>query len=241
MSSTKKIVLLVLLIVILDQATKLAVKGFDLSFIGLYHQGMYLGESINVVGDFFKFTFIENPGIAFGIKVEGRWKLYLSILTVVAIIILIFFLYKTKDKPLYKRIPLAIILGGAIGNMIDRIFYGVFYGYAPLFYGSVVDFFDFDFFDITIFGKNFDRFPIFNIADMAVTIGVALLLFVDFEDKKNKEIEQLSTDAEEKSEEKEIEGEIVSEKSVLDKGCIVEENANAENIEKSKLNKEKEI
>jgi signal peptidase II len=56
------------------------------------------------------------------------------------------------------------------------MFYGVFYGYAPLFYGKVVDFLDFDFFDITIFGRSFDRFPIFNVADAAVTIGVVLLL-----------------------------------------------------------------
>jgi signal peptidase II len=74
------------------------------------------------------------------------------------------------------RLSLAMILGGAVGNLIDRVFYGVFYGYAPLFYGKVVDFIDMDFFKINFFGHHYDRFPIFNIADMAVSLGVVLLI-----------------------------------------------------------------
>ena len=70
----------------------------------------------------------------------------------------------------------AFILGGAVGNLIDRLFYGIFYGYAPVFYGKVVDFFDVDFFDFSIFGRSYDRWPIFNIADAAVTIGVLILI-----------------------------------------------------------------
>ena len=70
-----------------------------------------------------------------------------------------------------------MILGGALGNLIDRVFYGVFFGDAPLFYGKVVDFLDMNFFDINIFGYQLTRWPVFNIADASVTLGVLLLLF----------------------------------------------------------------
>ena len=60
--------------------------------------------------------------------------------------------------------------------MIDRVFYGIIYKYAPAFYGKVVDFFDFDFFNFAIFGRSYDRWPIFNIADASVTIGVIILV-----------------------------------------------------------------
>ena len=66
-----------------------------------------------------------------------------------------------------------MILGGAVGNMIDRMFYGVLYGEAPLFYGKVVDFFDVDFPDIDLLGYQLTRWPVFNIADASVTVGVS--------------------------------------------------------------------
>ncbi|MCK7516433.1 MAG: signal peptidase II [Ignavibacteriales bacterium] len=89
---------------------------------------------------------------------------------------MIFYLYIIRDKSLSLKIAIALILGGAVGNLIDRTFYGLFYDYAPLFYGKVVDFFDFDFFNFTLFGRSYDRWPIFNIADAAVTIGVLILV-----------------------------------------------------------------
>jgi signal peptidase II len=63
-----------------------------------------------------------------------------------------------------------------VGNLIDRVFYGVLYADAPLFYGRVVDFIDFDFFDFSILGYQLTRWPVFNIADAAVTVGVIMLL-----------------------------------------------------------------
>jgi signal peptidase II len=72
------------------------------------------------------------------------------------------------------------------------MFYGIFYGYAPVFYGRVVDFLDFDFFHFSMFGKTFDRWPIFNIADAAVTIGVIILLF--FYRQNQKEEDEVITD-----------------------------------------------
>jgi signal peptidase II len=137
---------------------------------------MSYGESINVIGDFFKITFVENPGLAFGIDVNDSAKLALSIFSLIASIGIFYYLYKSKHQKLVVRVALALILGGAIGNLIDRTFYGVIYGYAPIFYGRVVDFFNVDFFDFTILGRTYDRWPIFNIADASVTVGVILLV-----------------------------------------------------------------
>lgn len=178
-----------LIIVIVDQITKLLVKGFAISFLGLNFEGMYLGQMIPVWGDFFRLTFVENPGMAFGYDPGESFKLLISIFSLVASIGLVIYLYVIRDKSLSLRIAIACILGGAVGNLIDRIFYGVFFDYAPLFYGKVVDFFDFDFFNFTLFGRSYDRWPVFNIADAAVTIGVLILILFY---KKHNEIEEVS-------------------------------------------------
>ena len=138
---------------------------------------MYDGQKIPVIGDFFRITFIENPGMAFGFDPGSNYKLWISIFSLAASIGLVVYLYIIRKQKFSLRLAIAFILGGAVGNLIDRMLYGVFYGYAPLFYGRVVDFLDFDFFNITIFGRHFERWPIFNIADSAVTIGVIILLF----------------------------------------------------------------
>ncbi|MCZ7609175.1 MAG: signal peptidase II [Ignavibacterium sp.] len=178
-----------LIIVIVDQITKLLVKGFAISFLGLNFEGMYLGQMIPVWGDFFRLTFVENPGMAFGYDPGESFKLIISIFSLVASIGLVIYLYVIRDKSLSLRIAIACILGGAVGNLIDRTFYGVFFDYAPLFYGKVVDFFDFDFFNFTLFGRSYDRWPVFNIADAAVTIGVLILILFY---KKHNEIEEVS-------------------------------------------------
>jgi len=179
-----------LFIVIADQLSKFFIKGGTIPLLNLHVNGMSYGESVNIIGDFFKLTFVENPGIAFGIDVDGVSKLLLSIFTLLASVGVFYYLWKSKEQKLIIRLALAFILGGAIGNLIDRTFYGLFYGYAPLFYGKVVDFFNMNFFDFTIFGRTYDRFPIFNIADSSVTIGVALLLiFHRSPSEKTKEIE----------------------------------------------------
>lgn len=171
-----KTLYLSLIIVVVDQVTKLFVKGFSIPFLGINYDGMYLGQMIPVIGDFFRFTFVENPGMAFGYDPGSSFKLIISVFSLVASIGLIFYLYAIRDKSLSLRIAIACILGGAVGNLIDRTFYGVIFDYAPLFYGKVVDFFDFDFFNFTLFGRSYDRWPVFNIADAAVTIGVLILL-----------------------------------------------------------------
>ena len=161
-------------IVAADQITKLYVKGIKIPFLGIDVTGMPYQSSINVIGNFFKITFIENPGMAFGLQIGG--KLFLSLFTIFATLLLIGFLYKNRNEGLLLRIALSFILGGAIGNLIDRIFYGKIYDYAPIFYGKVVDFLHFDFPNFTIFGKNIYSWPIFNIADVFVTIGFIMIL-----------------------------------------------------------------
>jgi signal peptidase II len=163
-------------VIFVDQLSKFYVKGINIPFLNISFDGMYYGESISVIGNFFKITFIENPGMAFGFNPGSDFKLWISVFSLIASIGLIVYLYIVRNKSLSLRIALAMILGGAVGNLIDRIFYGIIYKYAPAFYGRVVDFFDFDFFNFAIFGRSYDRWPIFNIADASVTIGVIILV-----------------------------------------------------------------
>ena len=177
-------------VVIIDQVTKLMVKGFSIPFLNINYEGMYLGQMIPVFGDFFRFTFVENPGMAFGYDPGSSFKLIISVFSLVASIGLIFYLYVIRDKSWSLKIAIALILGGAVGNLIDRTFYGLFFDYSPLFYGKVVDFFDVDFFDFTLFGRSYDRWPVFNIADAAVTIGVlVLVLFYKKHQEEDEKVE----------------------------------------------------
>ncbi|MBI5216347.1 MAG: signal peptidase II [Ignavibacteriae bacterium] len=170
-----RILFLSLFIVIADQLTKLWVKGISLPSLGIEFQGYPYGYSQQIWGDFLRMTYIENPGMAFGIDIGG--KLFFSIFSIIASIGIIFYLYKVREESIFFRLSLALILGGAVGNLIDRVFYGVIFDEAPLFYGRVVDFIDADFFNINLFGYHLNRWPVFNIADASVTCGVVLLLF----------------------------------------------------------------
>lgn len=177
-----------LAVVLLDQITKIAVKGIAIPFLGLTIGGMEYGQSFNVFGDFFKITFVENPGMAFGIDVSDTSKLLLSLFSLVASIGIIIYLFKVRNEKYTLRLSLALILAGAVGNLIDRTFYGIIYDYAPIFYGKVVDFFNVDFFDFTLFNHTYERWPIFNIADASVSIGVVMLLILHREKKPTAEI-----------------------------------------------------
>ncbi len=172
-----RVLFLTLFVVFADQISKLWIKGFSIPFLHLNHQGMSLGQRVEVIGSFFQITFVENPGMAFGIGLDLSIKFWVSILTLIASVGLCYYLYYVRNKSLSLRIAIALILAGAIGNLIDRVFYGVIYDYAPLFYGHVVDFLDFDFWHFSLFGRSYDRWPVFNVADMAVTAGVLVLLF----------------------------------------------------------------
>ncbi len=179
-----------LAIVVLDQLVKLVVK-----------LNMHIGQEIHVIGDFLKIHFIENPGAAFGMTVtslfesitpvsETTGKLVLTIFSIVLVGFIAYFLHSVRTY----RTPLpwftALILGGAIGNIIDRVFYGVWFAAindyeGGLLHGRVVDMFYFDIWAGTLpgwlplwGGQYYAFWPIFNVADSAISIGiVAVLLF----------------------------------------------------------------
>lgn len=159
---------------------------------------------IPVIGDWFRLHFTENDGMAFGLELPGTWgKLVLTLFRLVAVTGIIYYLsLQAKLKASTSTIVLlALILGGALGNIIDSVFYGQWFtdggfgisdwskegnGYAPYFYGKVVDMFYFPLFHGTypswfpyVGGKGFTFFSaIFNIADAAISIGLfAILLF----------------------------------------------------------------
>ena len=157
-----------LVIVVIDQLTKFYIKGSPVSWLSW--EGYPYGVPYPFIGEIMRLRFIENPGIAFGITIPG-FKVIFGLFSIVASIAIIWYLNKHKlELKRWEKISLALILGGAVGNMIDRVFYGVIYGYESLFYGRVVDFLD--------FGYKNNWWPIFNVADSAVSVGVVLLMIL---------------------------------------------------------------
>ena len=110
------------LVVLIDQVSKLTIKGFSIPFTNFHHTGMYEGESIRILGNFFRITFIENPGMAFGLNPGINFKLWISVFSILASIGIVIYLYLMKNERFTLRLSLALILGGAIGNLIDRLF-----------------------------------------------------------------------------------------------------------------------
>ena len=168
---------------------------------------MSLGQEINLIGSWFKLHFIENEGMAFGmVFFGGYWgKLILSIFRIIASIFIGWIIYKMiKSKVSWGLlITTALVFTGAVGNIIDCVFYGQIFsaseywgatatlfpeggGYAPFLQGKVVDMFQFDLFTIYFpegfpfwGGGTFNFFPaVFNIADSSITIGLfTMILF----------------------------------------------------------------
>ena len=176
-SKGTRITILVVLLLILDQVVKILVKTH-----------MSIGQSIHVLGDWFQILFIENNGMAFGLQFgEGWGKLALSLCRIVLIVLIIIYLRKLLKRPETPNgvlVGLALILCGAIGNMIDSMFYGILFDYAPFLYGKVVDMLYFPIIDTTLpasfpvwGGRHIVFFrPIFNLADSCITCGAIYLL-----------------------------------------------------------------
>ena len=176
-SKGTRITILVVLLLIIDQVVKILVK-----------TNMTLGQSIPVFGKWFQILFIENNGMAFGLQFgEGWGKLALSLCRLVLIVLIIIYmrkLLKKPDTPNGVLVGLGAILCGAIGNMIDSMFYGLIFDYAPFLYGKVVDMLYFPLIDTTLpatfpiwGGRHIIFFrPIFNIADSCITCGAIYLL-----------------------------------------------------------------
>lgn len=160
-------------LVLIDQITKVAVKGCNI--LGFQHKGMYLGESFSVIGEVVRITFVENPGMAFGVEF-GSGKIVLTLFSLIASIALIYYLRIISDANRWIRIAIMLILAGAFGNFIDRMFYGVLYNEGPLFYGLVVDFIQIDIPDITFGALTYTHWPVFNVADSCVSSGMILLI-----------------------------------------------------------------
>ena len=177
--------LIVLLVIIADQASKIYVKTH-----------FYNGEEINVIGHWFRLHFLENPGMAFGMQFSKTevGKLLLTSFRLIAVIAGFIALKKLVVKGYGRGVIIcgALILAGALGNLIDSLFYGLIFtessfhmaklvpwgkGYGPLFHGRVVDMLYFPLFRARIGGREFEFFePVFNIADAAITIGVLTLV-----------------------------------------------------------------
>lgn len=170
-TSLKPLFILAFILVLADQITKLYFKGFN--FLGIEHLGYNYGEQNPVIDGILYWTYIENPGMAFGIQF-GWAKIFLSLFSIFASIGLVYLLIKIKDRNIWVRIGFSLILAGAVGNLIDRVFYGVIFGESPLFYGKVVDFIQVNIPDIAFLG--WTHFPVFNIADSCVTVGVSFLI-----------------------------------------------------------------
>jgi signal peptidase II len=180
-----------LIIIITDQVSKFFVKGINIPFLGITINGMKQGSTVSIIDNFFRITYIENPGMAFGMEIGS--KPLRSIFTLIASIFIIYFIYKNRKEIFYLRFSLALILGGAIGNLVDRIFYGIIYHTDSILKGNVVDFFQVNIPDIKIFGKVFYSWPIFNVADMAITAGFIMILIGYRKIFRNKELEEQSS------------------------------------------------
>lgn len=181
---------IILGLVVVDQIVKISVK-----------TSMTLGESYHLLGDWFQWCFIENEGAAWGMKLGGEYgKLILSLFRVVAIGALVWFIghlnKRREDTPKGVIVGFALILAGAVGNMVDSAFYGMIFsestftavaqafpeggGYAPFLYGKVVDMLYFPLFTwpewMPLIGGNIFFSPVFNFADSYITIAVFYLI-----------------------------------------------------------------
>ncbi|MEM1134770.1 MAG: lipoprotein signal peptidase [Bacteroidota bacterium] len=193
------------LVILIDQSIKL-----------LVHLHMDMGEfgEVAIFGDWFKLHYILNEGMAFGFTFGSNYgKFILTFLRLIAMLVIGWYLivFTRKKLPQLLLFSIAIILGGAIGNLVDSIFYGVFLGHAPeienapsfypWFHGKVIDMFYFDFWQgylpewVPLFGGEYFAFwPIFNIADLAIFFGVTTILvfqkrFFAYSDENLAEIE----------------------------------------------------
>ncbi|MDE3743115.1 lipoprotein signal peptidase [Maribacter polysaccharolyticus] len=193
--SIKKSVLLIFLVLLIDQLSKIYIKTH-----------FVLGESY-VVFEWFKIHFIENSGAAWGAKLddflpitENTAKLILTVFRLFAVAGIGYWLYDSIKKRYSTTLILAVslIFAGALGNIVDSVFYGVLFNhsngqvasmfsdepYGGWFFGKVVDMLYFPMIDTTwpdwipfLGGKSFSFFdPVFNIADMAISTGVGILL-----------------------------------------------------------------
>ncbi len=186
----KSSVILIVIILLIDQISKIYIKTH-----------FVLGEYVDVFS-WFEIRFIENPGMAWGAQIPGSYgKVILTLFRLVAIVGIGWWLWDStrKKAPKVLLIAISLIFAGALGNIIDSVFYGVLFddsigkiatflpesgGYAPFLKGKVVDMLYFPLYDGILpdwipfwGGEHFTFFePVFNIADSAISVGFGVLL-----------------------------------------------------------------
>ncbi len=180
------LIILGAVLVLVDQVIKVLVK-----------TNMDLGQQIYLIGDWCRLCFVENKGMAFGMAFGGNvGKFLLSLFRICLSGVLIWWIHsliKKGNTPTGVLVGLTLITAGAIGNIIDCLFYGLIWGYAPFMFGKVVDMF---YFPLITKGEEVIFFsPVFNFADSCVTIGAFYLLlfqwkFFSKEEEKQKDIEK---------------------------------------------------
>ncbi len=196
--TSKKAILLIALILVIDQVVKIIIKTH-----------FYLNEDIEVFS-WFKIAFVENDGMAWGTTLsdvfpfipENKAKLTLTVFRIIAVTGIGFWLYNViaRKKSNLLIIAISMIFAGALGNILDSVFYGTLFsdsinevarflpeegGYAPLFYGKVVDMLHFPIWsgvlpeNVPLVGGKYVSFfdPVFNVADMAISTGIGILIF----------------------------------------------------------------
>jgi len=194
MSRGKKTGLIILFVLVADQILKIWVKTH-----------MALGDEFSVLGNWFIIHFVENNGMAFGFEFSGNYgKLFLSVFRIIAVILIGWYLIKLvkrKDVPMGFIACLSLVFAGAVGNIIDSMFYGMIFnnsyghlaqlfpdggGYSSFLHGRVVDMLYFPLLSghyptwLPFIGGNEYMFfrPVFNISDSSITIGIfSIILF----------------------------------------------------------------
>jgi signal peptidase II len=150
-------------VLVFDQFTKQLITGT-----------MLRGESRQIFGDFVRLTYVHNDGAAFGLDLGGRWSFIVVTIVVAAFIV---FYYSRSEKTPTARWALALILGGALGNLVDRVRIGEVVDFLHLSVASV-------------------SWPIFNVADIGVSVGVGLLALHLFRKEHPEDVEADSPDSE---------------------------------------------
>jgi signal peptidase II len=161
---TRLLPLLFAIVVVIDQITKTVALS-----------SLTEGRPVPVIGDLLRWTLTHNPGGAFGLRL-GSSNYYL-VASLIIFVVLVLYIWRHRDTA-FLSIPLSIVAGGAIGNIIDRFRFG-----------QVVDFIDCEFPDITIGTYHLERWPIFNVADMAVSLGITVTIILLFLHSRNAEAE----------------------------------------------------
>ena len=182
-SAGRKLVILGVILVVIDQVIKVLVK-----------TNMGLGEHFDVIGNWFKILFVENEGMAFGWAFGGKvGKLLLSVFRICLCGVLIWWIGSlcrknaaAKDAGKAAPVPTGVLVGltlitaGAFGNIVDSLFYGIIWDYAPFLFGKVVDMFYFPLWTwpdwVPLLGGHIFFEPVFNFADSCVTVGAFYLV-----------------------------------------------------------------